>query len=246
VFEPWRSLVVDEGQPARAQGTPAYDGDQPVILVAATGFWQPDEPIIMTVGLDTETDLGRYEGREATVVGTLVGDHLAVRRVSATSHAGAVSPARRRLSDLGEGAAERFTPRPSAEVALIDSGAVLSVWRDGSRTRAIVVDPAAEHALSDLHGDTLDVTYSRWPASTLRAIEQALADHEHLVRTVGNDIGSHNGQLRVAVVLHHVTTELAERLSLLTPDALALSVLIQPAQLRPGSAWARGGLVRLP
>lgn len=65
-------------------------------------------------------------------------------------------------------------------------------------------------------------------SGTFRDIESALADEDQ-VRSLGTDFGA-DRQMKVAVTLLHLPTSLAARLSRFPVEAIALDVLVKPAE----------------
>lgn len=219
----WLPLIVDEGQLGRAEGVVVRLG-RGFALLGEHGEIITDNGATMAtmpVGLRAGFDLGDFENRYVVATGRLEGDCLSVTGNHALTVRAAAfrrAPLLRRMDAsetfVGRGMHHTLTLRSTMERSLMEEGVLLALWTNhAGETFGLATDvPRVRAALS----------------GTFRDIESALADEDQ-VRSLGTDFGA-DRQMKVAVTLLHLPTSLAARLSRFPVEAIALDVLVKPAE----------------
>jgi hypothetical protein len=127
----------------------------------------------------------------------------------------------------------QFPRRPDAERALMESGALLSLWnvkgpREKEHYVALATDvDLVKSTLSKLYGESLEVIQSKYTEQTFHDITTLLGEDESPVCSFGSAQDA-DGQMKVAATLIHLPSQLAHRLQQFPPDALSLEVLVRP------------------
>lgn len=232
----WLSLVVDERQPARAEGALLrFAGGH--CLVGPGGVVRTSGGAIASLNravqlqpIASTTDLTQFEGHRVLAHGHLNSGVLFVAQVEQF-------PGEPDLHYLDVSAASQphpitNQPRPAIEQAQMRDGLLLNLWHrttsDGVHQLALATDVnAVRTALLAHYGNDLTVIQSRWTAATLQDIERDLAD-THLAQSIGTRISDDN-QLQVTAVLLHVPASLPPSLAHYPATAIDIHPILAPA-----------------
>jgi hypothetical protein len=233
-------LVLDEGQPARAEGTlVTIRGGLRLIADggAIIGSGAAIAAATMSVPLRDSgfgVDVNDLEWRHLSVAGVLRDGHLVISSADAIT----VPPspdaevatwwAPTEPISLGSDRSRNFALRLPAENALMEEGVLLDAWTDDQTGRRIALATDVEKVQASLfghYGASLNVVTSRWRREFLDEIRMSV--DEQLVHSSGTAIG-HDMQMQVALTLLHLPSRVARRLSRFPPEALAVTVLVRP------------------
>jgi hypothetical protein len=213
----WASLVVDEGDPAVAEGV--------ITRHPLSGYlFNTDQSTAVPVVISADLDV--QDGDFVTATGVWRAGALHIDETASPSST-RVPPAPR---DAGEGStAGHDRLRPAAERALLEDGVLLDLWVDRADSRVYAVCTDTERVtriLAPRYGSSLVTVHSPWTAQLLEDLSRAI-QVEGTTVILGHTTNADH-QLIVDATLLHLPSYVAARLEQFPPEALALTVLVRP------------------
>jgi len=243
VSSSWLSLVVDEGQPARAEGLLIRLGhavhlipDGGTVVTSDSEIIATSTPVELCVA-DPSIDLDRLEHQAVVAQGTWTDRKLAINDANSLIVRPEAAVVAHRANDAaspftGQALHKQLRRRPPVERSLLADGHLLDLWTadrgtGDERHIALATDVAkVRAALAPMFGKSLVVIESRWTEGMFREIEAVLGE-SGLVASSGREVGA-DFQMKVAVTLLHLPTRLVRRLEQFPAEALALRLLVMP------------------
>jgi hypothetical protein len=215
---PWVSLVVDEGDPAVADGVITRHS-------SSAYLFSTDQTTAVPIVIPTNSDI--LDGQPITATGVWQAGALNIDETTPRVSKDMSPPAPRDSSERSPVTHGRL--RPADERALLEEGALidLRVDRADSRVYAVCTDTQrVARILAPRYGSSLVTVQSPWTAGLLGDLSRAV-QVEGLTVILGHTTNAEH-QLIVDATLLHLPSYVASRLGQFPPEALALTVLVRP------------------
>jgi hypothetical protein len=233
---PWLPLVVNEGQPGRAEGT-LVQIQQHLLLVADEGqvVTSSGTPVAATFSVQLAGSRVPHEiidGQRVVVTGELIMRRLVIDAIEPVNSSSRNAVPGVNINDedftARHGSLTTIEPRLLAERDLTERGILMNAWTDhrtGTRM-ALAMDVAATQlALAPHYGDALAVIQSRWDHHLLEQIRASV--DENILISFGNTL-SVGLQLQASLTLLHLPIGLARSLARFPIEAVNIRSLITP------------------